>query len=344
MQLRAEALDAHLAKTLAPLYVIASDEHLLALEAADRIRARARSEGFTEREVLVVDRHFKWGELIAASQAMSLFGDRKLIELRLPTGKPGKEGGQALQEFAATCAQAAEAGDTLTLITLPKLDWATQKSAWVSALQQSAVYVDIPLVERHQLANWIGQRLAAQSQSADKASLDFMVERVEGNLLAAHQEIRKLGLLYPEGRLSAEQIQDAVLNVARYDVFKLSEAMLAGDVARLARMLDGLKGEGEALPLVLWAVSEEIRILLKLKLGMNDGRPLPMLMKEYRIWGPRERLMPSALGRLKLSTLQTAMREAAQVDRMVKGLRSKQFAGDPWDALLQLALRVAKKD
>jgi DNA polymerase-3 subunit delta len=148
--------------------------------------------------------------------------------------------------------------------------------------------------------------------------------------------------LYPEGRLSAEQIQDAVLNVARYDVFKLSEAMLAGDLTRLARMLEGLQGEGEALPLVLWAVSEEIRILLKLKLGMNDGRPLPMLMKEYRIWGPRERLMPAALGRLKLSTLQTAMQEAAQVDRMIKGLRSKQFAGDPWDALLQLALRIAR--
>ena len=344
MQLRADALDAHLARTLAPLYVIASDEHLLALEAADRIRARARSAGFSEREVLVVDRHFKWGELIAAHQAMSLFGDRKLIELRLPTGKPGKEGGQALQEYAAACAQSAEAGDTLTLITLPKLDWATQKSAWVSALQQSAVYLDIPLVERHQLAGWIGQRLAAQGQSADKGSLEFMVERVEGNLLAAHQEIRKLGLLYPEGRLSAEQIQDAVLNVARYDVCKLSEAMLAGDMARLTRMLDGLRGEGEALPLVLWAVSEEIRILLKLKLGTNDGRPLPMLMKEYRIWGPRERLMPAALGRLKLSTLQTALREAAQVDRMIKGLRSRQFAGDPWDALLQLALRVAKKD
>ena len=342
MQLRAEALDAHLAKTLAPLYVIVSDEHLLALEAADRIRARARSQGFTEREVLTVDRYFKWGELLASGQAMSLFGDRKLIELRIPGGKPGKEGSQALQAYAGTCAQSPEAGDTLTLITLPKLDWATQKSAWVTALQQSAVYVDIPLVERHQLANWIGQRLAAQGQSADKASLDFMVERVEGNLLAAHQEIRKLGLLYPEGRLSAEQIQDAVLNVARYDVFKLSEAMLAGDVARLVRMLEGLKGEGEALPLVLWAVSEEIRILLKLKLGTNEGRPLPMLMKEYRIWGPRERLMPSALSRLKLSTLQSAMRASAQVDRMVKGLRSKQFAGDPWDALLQLALRVTK--
>jgi DNA polymerase-3 subunit delta len=170
-----------------------------------------------------------------------------------------------------------------------------------------------------------------------------MVERVEGNLLAAHQEIRKLSLLYPEGRLSAEQIQDAVLNVARYDVFKLSEAMLAGDVARLMRMLEGLKGEGEALPLVLWAVSEEIRILMKLKLATNDGRPLPMLMKEYRIRGPRERLMPSAIARLKLSVLQSAMREAAQVDRMVKGLRSKRFAGDPWDALLQLALKIAKQ-
>jgi len=278
VQVRAEALDAHLEKSLASLYVIASDEHLLAMEAADRIRKKARSTGFSEREVLIVDRYFKWGELTSTQQSMSLFGDKKLIELRIPTGKPGKEGGQALQDYAANCAAAATADDTLTLITLPKLDWAAQKSAWVTALQRAAVYIDIPVVERPQLANWIGQRLAAQGQSADKLSLDFMVERVEGNLLAAHQEIRKLGLLYPEGRLSAEQVQDAVLNVARYDVFKLSEAMLSGDVARLVRMLEGLKGEGEALPLVLWAVTEEIRILLKLKLGVNDGRPLAVLM------------------------------------------------------------------
>lgn len=341
MQLRADALDAHLSKSLVPLYVISSDEHLLSLEAADRIRASARAAGFSEREVLSADRYFKWGELQSVNQSMSLFGDRKLIELRIPGGKPGKEGSQALQAYANSSAHSAQAGETLTLITLPKLDWATQKSAWVTALQQSGVYIDIPLVERLQLANWIGQRLAAQSQSADKSSLEFMVERVEGNLLAAHQEIRKLGLLYPEGRLSAEQIQDAVLNVARYDVFKLSEAMLAGDIARLVRMMEGLKGEGEALPLVLWAVSEEIRVLLKLKLGTTEGRPLTMLMKEYRIWGPRERLVPSALARLKLATLQTALREAAQVDRLVKGLRSKRFAGDPWDALLQLALRVS---
>ncbi|MEY4022090.1 MAG: hypothetical protein RI960_1102 [Pseudomonadota bacterium] len=342
MQVRDEALDAHLEKSLASLYVIASDEHLLAMEAADRIRKKARSTGFSEREVLIVDRYFKWGELTSTQQSMSLFGDKKLIELRIPTGKPGKEGGQALQDYAANCAAAATADDTLTLITLPKLDWAAQKSAWVTALQRAAVYIDIPVVERPQLANWIGQRLAAQGQSADKLSLDFMVERVEGNLLAAHQEIRKLGLLYPEGRLSAEQVQDAVLNVARYDVFKLSEAMLSGDVARLVRMLEGLKGEGEALPLVLWAVTEEIRILLKLKLGVNDGRPLAVLMKEYRIWGARERLIPNAIARVNLKTLQTAMHEAAQIDKLIKGLRARAFAGDPWDALLQLAMQIAR--
>jgi len=342
VQVRAEALDAHLEKSLASLYVIASDEHLLAMEAADRIRKKARSTGFSEREVLIVDRYFKCGELTSTQQSMSLFGDKKLIELRIPTGKPGKEGGQALQDYAANCAAAATADDTLTLITLPKLDWAAQKSAWVTALQRAAVYIDIPVVERPQLANWIGQRLAAQGQSADKLSLDFMVERVEGNLLAAHQEIRKLGLLYPEGRLSAEQVQDAVLNVARYDVFKLSEAMLSGDVARLVRMLEGLKGEGEALPLVLWAVTEEIRILLKLKLGVNDGRPLAAMMKEYRIWGARERLIPNAIARVTLKTLQTAMHEAAQIDKLIKGLRARAFAGDPWDALLQLAMHIAR--
>ena len=342
MQVRAEALDAHLEKSLAPLYVISSDEHLLAMEAADRIRKRARNTGFSEREVLIVDRYFKWGELTSSQQSMSLFGDKKLIELRMPRGKPGKEGGQALQDYAAGCTTTTTADETLTLITLPKLDWATQKSAWVSALQRAAVYIDIPIIERNQLANWIGQRLAGQGQSADMIALDFMVERVEGNLLAAHQEIRKLGLLYPEGRLTVEQIHDAVLNVARYDVFKLSEAMLAGDVPRIVRMLEGLKGEGEALPLVLWAVTDEIRTLLKLKLGVNDGRPLAMLLKEYRIWGPRERLIPNAITRVSLRTLQTAMHESAQIDKLIKGLRAREFAGDSWDALLQLAVRIAR--
>ncbi len=337
MQLRFDAIDAHLAKSLAPLYVITSDEHLLALETADKIRRAARSQGFLERDILTVERSFKWGALLAANQSQSLFGDKKLIDLRIPTGKPGKDGGQALQDYVTHLSP-----DNLTLITLPKLDWATQKAAWVGSLQQAAVYIDIPLVERAQLPSWISMRLSLQGQSADRQSLDFIADRVEGNLLAAHQEIQKLALLHPQGKLSFEQIHDAVLNVARYDVFKLNEAMLVGDVPRLVRMLEGLKGEGEALPLVLWAVAEEIRTLLKLKSGMTQGRPLGILLKEYRIWGPREKLMAPALHRVSQAALEAALQDAAQVDKMVKGLRARDFAGDAWDALLQLGLRIAK--
>lgn len=337
MQLRVDGLEGHLAKTIAPLYVISSDEHLLALEAADKIRRAARASGYSERDVLTVERNFKWGELLAANNEMSLFGDKKLIELRIPTGKPGKDGGAALQSYAKDLSP-----DNLTLITLPKLDWQTAKAAWVGALQQAAVYIEIPTIERAALPGWIGTRLAAQGQSADRPGLDFIADRVEGNLLAAHQEIQKLGLLHEPGKLTFEQVHDAVLNVARYDVFKLSEAMLLGDPARLVRMLEGLKGEGEALPLVLWAVAEEIRTLLKLKAAMAQGRPLGALLKEYRIWGPKERMMEPALRRIPLATLEQALQDAAQVDKMIKGLRAKAFAGDAWDAMLQLALKVAR--
>ncbi|NEX60732.1 DNA polymerase III subunit delta [Noviherbaspirillum galbum] len=337
MQLRHDALDAHLSKAIAPLYVITSDEHLLALEAADKIRRAARGQGLSEREVLIAERYFKWGELLAANQSQSLFGDRKLIELRIPNGKPGKEGGQALQDYVASLNP-----DNVTLITLPKLDWQTQKAAWVSALQQAAMYIDIPLVERAQLPAWIGARLAAQQQSADRQAVEFIADRVEGNLLAAHQEIQKLALLYPAGKLGFDQVHDAVLNVARYDVFKLNEAMLTGDAARLVRMVEGLKGEGEALVLVLWAIAEEIRTLLRLRTGMAQGKPLGMLLKENRIWGPRERLMEPALRRLSVPLLESALQDAAQVDKMVKGLRAKNFAGDAWDAILQLGLKIAR--
>jgi DNA polymerase-3 subunit delta len=341
VQLRLDALPTHLAKSLAPLYVVTSDEHLLAEQALDKIRARARQDGFVEREILTVDRSFKWGALLAANQSLSLFGDKKIIDLRIPTGKPGKEGGQALQDYVAQLASNPNP-DTVTIISYPKLDWASQKSVWVTRLQDAAVYLDIPLVDRAQLPGWIARALGEQGQSTSRDALEFIADRVEGNLLAAHQEIQKLGLLYPQGALNADQIQEAVLNVARYDVFKLNEAILQGDVTRLVRMLDGLKGEGEALPLVLWALAEEIRTLLKLKIGMQDGRPLPMLFKEQRIWGGRDKLMEPALRRLSIATLQSALRSAAQIDKLIKGLRVRQLSGDAWDAVLQLSLSLAR--
>ena len=341
MQLRFDALDTHLAKALAPLYVVTSDEHLLAQQALDKIRSKARIDGFVEREILSVDRSFKWGALLAANQSQSLFGDKKIIDLRIPTGKPGKDGGQALQDYVTQLGKNPNP-DNVTIISYPKLDWASQKSVWVTRLQEAAVYIDIPLIERAQLPGWIARGLKEQGQSAERDALEFIADRVEGNLLAAHQEIQKLGLLYPQGGLTAGQIQEAVLNVARYDVFKLNEAILQGDVTRLVRMLDGLKGEGEALPLVLWALAEECRTLLKLKIGMQDGRPLSVLFKEQRIWGGRERLMEPALRRLSLDTLENALKNAAQIDKLIKGLRVKKLSGDAWDAVLQLSLSLAQ--
>jgi DNA polymerase III subunit delta len=348
MQLRLEALEPHLAKGLAGLYVVYGDEHLLVQEACDRIRAAARAAGFTDRSVFTVERGFDWSSLLGASQSMSLFGDRQLVELRIPSGKPGKEGADALKTLAA-----AANPDVLTLVTLPRLDAATQKSAWFTALSDGGVVLKIDPVERAQLPNWIGQRLAQQGQRVapgeeGRRALQFVAERVEGNLLAAHQEIQKLGLLYPQGVLSFEQIHDAVLNVARYDVFKLNEAMLTGDVARLARMLDGLHGEGEASVLVLWAVVEEIRTLLRIKRGVAAGKPLAMLLRENRVWGPRERLIGPALSRLSDATLERGLALAARLDRQVKGL-SAQARGewrnalppDTWDGLFELAMTVA---
>jgi DNA polymerase III subunit delta len=355
MQLRLDALEPHLAKGpagLAGLYVVYGDEHLLAQEACDRIRAAARAAGFTDRSVFTVERGFDWSSLLGASQSMSLFGDRQLVELRIPSGKPGKEGADALKTLAASAKGGANA-DVLTLVTLPRLDAATQKSAWFTALSESGVALKVDPVERVQLPNWIGQRLAQQGQRVapgedGKRALQFVAERVEGNLLAAHQEIQKLGLLYPQGVLSFEQIHDAVLNVARYDVFKLNEAMLTGDVGRLARMLDGLQGEGEASVLVLWAVVEEIRTLLRIKRGVAAGKPLAMLLRENRVWGPRERLIGPALARLTDAALERALTLAARLDRQVKGL-SAQARGewrnalppDAWDGLFELAMTVA---
>ncbi|QGZ60577.1 DNA polymerase III subunit delta [Paraburkholderia acidisoli] len=348
MQLRPDALEAHLARGLAGLYVVYGDEHLLAQEACDRIRAAARAAGFTDRSVFTVERGFDWSSLLGASQSMSLFGDRQLVELRIPSGKPGKEGADALKTLAA-----ANNPDVLMLVTLPRLDAATQKSAWFSALSEGGAALKVDPVERAALPNWIGQRLGLQGQRVapgedGRRALQFVAERVEGNLLAAHQEIQKLGLLYPQGVLSFEQIHDAVLNVARYDVFKLNEAMLTGDVGRLARMLDGLQGEGEASVLVLWAVVEEIRTLLRIKRGVAAGKPLAMLLRENRVWGPRERLIGPALSRLTETTLERGLALAARLDRQVKGLSGQSRAEwrnalppDAWDGLFELAMTVA---
>ena len=348
MNLKLDALTAHLAKKLAPLYVVHGDEHLLAIEACDRIRGAVRAAGFVERDVLEVDRYFRWSRFVESGQSLSLFGDKKLIEVRIPNGKPGKEGSVALQAYAKSVTKHADgADDTITLITLPRLERESKNSAWFGALDAVAVTIEAPLIGRTLLPNWIAARLAAQGQSADSEALAFVVDRVEGNLLAAHQEVQKLALLHPRGKLSFDDVRDAVLDVARYDVFKLGEAMLAGDAARVARMVDGLKGEGESPVLVHWAMTEEVRALLRAKLAVAKGQSLAGLLRQLRVWGARERLFEPALKRLSLATLREALARCAQIDRIVKGLRSGHgpaqapAMGDAWTELSRLGMTIA---
>lgn len=254
MQLRPEQLSSHLEKPLQPLYVLHGDDPLLTIEAGDALRAAARRQGYDERNVLVVTPAFRWEELFQASGNMSLFGGRTLVDLRIPAGKPGRDGGEALQRYCK-----ALPADVLTLITLPEMDWRAKKAAWFTALVNAGVAIECLAPSLTQLPQWIAHRLAAQQQSAVPEALEFIALHVEGNLLAAHQEIQKLGLLYPPGVLTLAQVSAAVLNVARYDIDDLRTALQARDTARCARTLEGLRAEEAAPPLVLWALSTEAR-------------------------------------------------------------------------------------
>ncbi len=343
MQIRTEGLAQHFAKGLRAIYTVYGDEPLLAQEAGDLIRAAARAQGYGERKVFTVaGNHFDWAQVQGAAQALSLFSERQLIEIRIPSGKPGKDGSEALQRY---CARLPE--DVVTLVTLPRLDKTQLSSAWFMALDGAGVSVKVEPVERRALPQWIAQRLAAQGQRvADgeigQRTLAFFADRVEGNLLAAHQELQKLALLHPAGELSFEQIEAAVLNVARYDVFKLSEAVLGGNVPRLLRMLEGLQAEGEAAVLVHWSLAEDIRALKRVRDAVDAGKPLPMALREARVWGPKERLFERIVPGLRSADI-TRLVDAAQIcDGLVKGLRHPAWPVDPWGGLQRLALLLVE--
>ena len=332
MQLKGEQLTAHLERELKPVYVVYGDEPLLVIEAADAIRAAARRGGFDERNVLTAISGFNWVELHHAAGNMSLFGGRTLIDLRIPTGKPGRDGSAAIQDYCAH-----PSPDALLLVTLPGLDWTEEKAIWLKSLAEAGVAVKLIPPNLAELPSWIAGRLRRQQQSADNDGLRFIAERVGGNLLAAHQEILKLGLLYPAGDISLQQVQEAVLNVARYDLDGLRAALLAGDVARLTRTLDGLQQEGEAPPLVLWAMTEEVRALAQVKSGLEARLSLDALLKDARVWGPRQSLFKRALQRIDSAKANAALAHAARIDRMIKGIG----AGDMWDEFLRLGLSLA---
>ena len=341
MQLALSQLAAHLQKGLRPWYTLHGDEPLQLQEAADAIRAAARAAEHTERSVYTVQgAHFDWSSVLAAGGSLSLFADKQLVEIRIPSGKPGKDGSVAIQQLAEN---AAHDENTLTIVTLPRLDAATKKGAWFGALDANGISIQIDPIDRAALPQWIAQRLARQNQrvasgEAGQRTLQFFADRIEGNLLAAHQEIQKLGLLQPEGELSFEVVEQAVLNVARYDVFKLSEAVLAGNLARVMRMMDGLQAEGTAEVLVHWTLAEDIRNLKRAKDALASGQPLPMVLRSLRIWGNKEKLFERVVPRLSANAAVRLLHSAHLVDGIVKGLPAENWPSDSWQALRKLAV------
>ncbi len=321
------------------LCVITGNEILLVIEAHDQLRASARDAGFTERTRLVLDSRSDWSQLSTASGSGSLFGDKQLIDIALPTGKPGKTGGDALFALANRCA-GKPAEDVLTFLQLPKLETATKESKWAKAIFNAATVIELADINQSNLPSWVGERLSQQNQTAQPESLQWLADKVEGNLLAAHQEILKLGLLYPEGELTLAHVQDAVLDVARYNVFGLRDAMLSGQTNRMIKILEGLRSEGEALPLVLWAVGEEIRTLARIAQAQQSGQDRLSAMKSMRIFGQRETLVKQALDRVPAKLWPLAVAHAHEVDRLIKGIPVPGKLDNAWDEMARLMMRV----
>lgn len=323
MKIASRQLDGHLKKGLARLYAVHGAEALLALEAADRIREAARRDGCTQREVFFAEPGVDWSRLAASASNLSLFASKRLVELRLPTGKPGMEGARAIE---AWCARLPE--DAITLVMLPQLEWQQKKSKWYEALEACGVTVEARLVTRDELPDWLAERLARQGQKAALETLEWLAERVEGNLLAAKQEVDKLALLLPEGEVSLAAIRDAVTDVSRFERDGLLEAIHAADAARIVRAVRSLEAEGEPLPLLLWTLAEELRLLMAHCAGQRPRRFLAP--DRIEAIARTARLHDAA-------SFDRELLRAHRIDRMIKGVET----GDPWENMVELALGLA---
>ncbi|OZA29254.1 MAG: DNA polymerase III subunit delta [Hydrogenophilales bacterium 17-61-9] len=334
MNIPAERLPDQLARGLAALYVVVGDEPLAAQEASDAIRAAARKAGHSERTVHTVLGRYNWQGIFASGDNFSLFGERRLTEIRIPSGKPGVDGAKALEAYAAKLP-----ADTLTLVNLPGLDWKAMQSRWFSRLAAAGVVVEARPIERAQLPAWIDRRLSRQGLKADRAALDFLADQVEGNLLAAQQEIDKLALLLPPGTVTRADVEHAVVDVSRLEADALQDALYAGDGARFAHIVTDLKDAGEAVPAILWQVSSAVRLLLRLKWAVAQGDSLSSVMRT--LWGRDKQRAPQierAVKRLSVTQVETALADLALIDRQAKGLER---VGDPWDTLLRVGLTLA---
>jgi len=327
-----DQLHAQLTRQLAPVYLVTGDEPLQLQECCDLVRREARSQGCTDREVIDAGGSgFDWQEILHSASSMSLFAERKLIELRLPSGKPGAEGSKALCEYLEIAS-----GEDVLLIVAGKIDKQSTNSKWFKALDKAGVVVQVWPVDARQLPRWVRQRVSAAGMSIDDEALQLLCDRVEGNLLAASQEVEKLKLLASDSQISARAVLDSVSDNARYSVFELADKALQGDAAGSLHMLHGLRGEGTEPAVVLWSLTREIRTLNEVQLECPNGQGVMQALNARRVWKNRISLMQSALARHNLQSMARLLEQATQVDGSIKG-----FAGGrPWDNLEDLVLGI----
>jgi DNA polymerase-3 subunit delta len=332
MRLRAEQLARHLQQSLLPVYLVSGDEPLQHNQACDAIRRAAREAGHDNREILEAGTGFDWNSLLAEAASLSLFAEKKIIDLRIPNGKPGREGGKALAEYCAN-----PPPETLLLLSLPKLDRAQQNSKWFKAIEGLGAIVQIWPVASAQLPQWITQRMQAAGLRPTREAAQLLADRVEGNLLAAQQEIDKLHLLHGDGPIDAEQLANAVADSARYDVFELTDSALRGETARCLHILEGLRGEGVAAPVVLWALHREIAQLTSIAVDAAKGLSPEHAMTRARVWDKRKPLLTAALQRLRPVQWLALLDACQAADAAAKGADPR----DPWLLFEQIVARLA---
>jgi DNA polymerase-3 subunit delta len=332
LRIKSEQLQSHLKRGLVRVYLVSGDEPLQLEECCDAIRAQARANDYNEREIMHAGKDFAWGALAQAAQTLSLFAQRRILEVRIATGKPGDAGSTALCTYAA-----APAPDTILLVICPKLDAQTQKSKWFGALEQAGVTVQVWPVSPAEMPAWITRRMIAKGMQVSAEAAALLAERVEGNLLAAAQDIEKLYLLHGTARIDLAAVTQAVNDSARYDMFEFVDTALKGDAPRTARMLTGLHGEGAEPVLLLWALTKELRSLAGMAYDCQNGMSAEQVLVKYRVWDKRKAPVKQALQRHQLASWQNWLRTAARIDRTIKG----QHVGNVWDELLQISLEVA---
>lgn len=334
-KLRYDQLDKALAKHIAPIYVVTGDETLLVQEACDKIRGKAKAQGYLERELYHTDAGFQWDTLINSSNSLSLFAEKKIIEIRIHNGKPGDAGSKAIIEYCQ-----AISNDNLLLLIFPKVDKRTQNTKWFKTLDSNGEIISIWPVNAQQLPHWVEQRLNAAGLHANRDAIEILCAKTEGNLLAAVQEIEKLKLIVADKTIDASTMADAVTDSARYDVFSLADKAIIGDSRSAVASLNGLRAEGTEATLVLWALSREIRTLASIKEGVENGKSIDFCAKQAGVWDNRKSIIKQAVNRLHLRQIHLLVRKSSNADKMIKGI----LKGDVWNVLLDIVLSLAGND